>query len=274
METVTDRPERTVLILADTPQLATTHSRYAAGEPGPGPHIHRQHADAFLVLEGELVFELGAEVERVMAGPDTFLLVPPEVVHTFRNEGRVDARFLNFHAPGMGFAEQLRNPDAPFDQFDAEPGTGRSASEAIVRTPGEGESLELGPARALFRVGGDDALGSLTVADQTLPPGFPGPVPHTHEGMVDSFYVLEGSLSVRAGEETHELGPGESLVAEPGTVHAFSNRTNTPVRALNVMAPGGFEAYLKEAAAVIVPGDPPDPAEMARIASKYDFHPA
>jgi hypothetical protein len=43
------------------------------------------------------------------------------------------------------------------------------------------------------------------------------------------------------------------------------------VRILNVMAPGGLERYLKEAAAV---GGPPDPEVLARIASRYDFVPA
>jgi hypothetical protein len=55
-------------------------------------------------------------------------------------------------------------------------------------------------------------------------------------------------------------------------VHTFSNRGDEPARALNVMAPGGFEQYLKEAAAAMG-GGPPDPAVMARIASRYDFEP-
>ena len=42
------------------------------------------------------------------------------------------------------------------------------------------------------------------------------------------------------------------------------------MRALNLMAPGGFERYLEEVAEL---GGPPDPDQMAQIASKYDFHP-
>jgi hypothetical protein len=59
----------------------------------------------------------------------------------------------------------------------------------------------------------------------------------------------------------------------PGTVHSFANRSDGVVRALNLMAPGGFEKYLKEFAAVSRPGEPPDPAAMAEIASRYDFVP-
>ena len=132
-ETVTDRPERTIRILADLPELTLTWTRYVSGEEGPGPHIHREHVDAFFMLSGELVFRVGPELDPVKAGPGTFVLAPPEVVHTFRNEGPDDATWLNLHAPSKGFADFLRNPDSPWDSFDAPADGGRPASEAIVQ---------------------------------------------------------------------------------------------------------------------------------------------
>jgi hypothetical protein len=57
-------------------------------------------------------------------------------------------------------------------------------------------------------------------------------------------------------------------------VHTFWNPGDSPVRLLNLMAPGGFEQYLKEVAEAAAPGAAPDPALMAEIASKYDFEPA
>jgi mannose-6-phosphate isomerase-like protein (cupin superfamily) len=131
-ETVTDRPERTIRILADLPELCMTWTRYVPGEEGPGPHIHREHVDAFFILTGELDFGIGPEVERVKAGPGTFVLAPPEVVHTFRNDGPDDATWLNFHAPSKGFASFLRDPDFAWDSFDAPADGGRPLSEAIV----------------------------------------------------------------------------------------------------------------------------------------------
>jgi hypothetical protein len=52
-------------------------------------------------------------------------------------------------------------------------------------------------------------------------------------------------------------------------VHTFSNRSEGTVRALNLMAPAGFEQYLKEAATAGAAA----PAELARIAARYDFVP-
>ena len=86
-ETVTDRPERTIRILVDLPELCMTWTRYVPGEEGPGPHIHKEHLDAFFILTGELNFGLGPDVERVKAGPGTFVMAPPHVIHTFRNDG-------------------------------------------------------------------------------------------------------------------------------------------------------------------------------------------
>ena len=97
------------------------------GEEGPGPHIHKEHLDAFFILTGELNFGLGPEVERVTARPGTFVLAPPDVIHTFRNDGPADATWLNFHAPSKGFASFLRDPDFVWDSFDAPADGGRPA---------------------------------------------------------------------------------------------------------------------------------------------------
>jgi quercetin dioxygenase-like cupin family protein len=132
-ETITDTPERNVRILVDLPELVLTWTRYEAGEDGPGPHIHKEHVDGFFILTGELVFRVGPELDSVTAGPGTFVLAPPEVVHTFRNEGPGAATWLNLHAPSAGFAEFLRNTDLPWDSFDAPADGGRPASEAIVQ---------------------------------------------------------------------------------------------------------------------------------------------
>jgi len=134
-ESVTDEPGRLVEIKADRPELVLTESSYGPGESGPGPHVHRQHSDCFYVLEGELVFELGDQRTTVAAGG--FVLVPPGVIHTFRNEGPADARFLNLHAPGCRFADHLRGEDVDFDTHDPPKHGGVSASAAIV-VPGGG----------------------------------------------------------------------------------------------------------------------------------------
>jgi len=76
----------------------------APGRSGPEAHAHEQEDDAFFLLEGELTFTVDGTM--FAAGPGTFVLVPPGLVHTFENKGSEPARFLNIHAPA-GFDKRL-----------------------------------------------------------------------------------------------------------------------------------------------------------------------
>ena len=249
------------------PELVVTEFRYAPGETGPPRHIHRHHADAFYVLEGRLEFSVDDEL-RIL-GPGGFVLIPPLLIHTFRNPGPEPAHALNIHAPGCGFDEYLRGRKPDFDQEHAPPpGDWLPASAAHVLEPGEGRALALGESSATVKAGSGDALGSFALMELDVAPGFPGPVLHEHERMVDSFYVLQGELPLQLGEERLAASAGVHAFVPPGNAHTFSGAPGARVRALNLMAPAGLERYLEEVAAL---GRPPEPAEMAELASRYDF---
>jgi quercetin dioxygenase-like cupin family protein len=94
-----------LVIKAAREEIVVTETRFDAGRRGPPPHIHKLHADSFYVLEGELEFLLGEETVRAAAG--SFVLAPPNFVHTFWNPGPEPARYLNFHTPGTGFDRYL-----------------------------------------------------------------------------------------------------------------------------------------------------------------------
>ena len=139
-ETITDKPERNVILLVGTPHVTATWSRYAPGERGPDLHVHREHTDAFYVLEGELTFELGPAPETVRLGAGGFAAVPLHVAHAFRNDGDADARWLNFHAPDKGFAEFMRGQrdgiPRPWDSFDVPEDGGLLADEVTLTESG------------------------------------------------------------------------------------------------------------------------------------------
>jgi mannose-6-phosphate isomerase-like protein (cupin superfamily) len=266
-EAIVDTAERELRILADHELLNLTWTRHAAGERGAEPHVHLRHTDAFYVLEGEVTFGLGPELEKLEAPAGTLVLVPPGVVHGFDNDGPSETRFLNVHAPSGGFVEYLRGR-GDFDSQDPPEDGGRPASDAVVRGPGEGDLLDFGPSSLLMKAQVEDGDGTFYLGELTLGE-FAGPPPHFHERHLDSFFVLEGTLTVRLGDETVAASSGSYAVAPPGNVHTFSNPGGETVRALNVMAPGGFEQYLKEAAAAGASA----PAELAAIAARYDFKP-
>jgi quercetin dioxygenase-like cupin family protein len=211
-ETVVDDPERTLRILADRDELTLTWFRYEPGETGPDPHIHKRHTDAFYVLEGELEFGLGPDVQEVTGRAGIFAAAPAGVVHTFRNASDDTAVFLNVHAPSMGFGEMLRarrdgrEEDAErFDQFEPPPDGGRPLADAIVRRGGQAE-----PA-------GDDRV---SVRELTLPAGESTPPPESARGGIIGIFVLDGTLAVRFDEETFAADAGAFVLlpADPVTL--------------------------------------------------------
>jgi quercetin dioxygenase-like cupin family protein len=180
-EPITQLERREVVILAERPEVTITWSRYASGEPGPDLHVHREHTDAFYVLDGELTFAVGPQAEHVKVAPGGFVAVPPDVVHTFINDSGAEVRWINVHAPERGFADYLRSArdgtPLPWDAFDPPADGGQPADRVIVSAPGEGERPVAG---VLLKI----ALPELRVAEWSS--GGPDD---------DSCYVLEGELS-------------------------------------------------------------------------------
>jgi quercetin dioxygenase-like cupin family protein len=133
-ETITDRPDRRVTLLADTEHLTLTEFDYGPGQRGASPHVHHDHSDAFLVVEGEL--ELTFESGPLRAPAGTFVLIPPDVVHSFDNTSDASARFFNVHAPARGFGDYLRGQNPGFDQHEPPLGGGLDPDIVVARTFG------------------------------------------------------------------------------------------------------------------------------------------
>jgi mannose-6-phosphate isomerase-like protein (cupin superfamily) len=104
--------------------------------------------------------------------------------------------------------------------------------------------------------------------------GLRRPPPHSHKELTDTFYVLEGTLTIRAGERFVEVPAGGYVLIPPGVVHTFSNASESNVRFLNLNPPGGWENYLRGVEKLMAGGRRPDPDEWRTVMSKYDFVPA
>jgi quercetin dioxygenase-like cupin family protein len=65
---------------------------------GPVSHIQTREHEGFYVLEGEITFTV--EGKEIIAKPGTFVNVPPNVIHSFKNKTVVLARMLIILAPG------------------------------------------------------------------------------------------------------------------------------------------------------------------------------
>ena len=85
-----------------------------------------------------------------------------------------------------------------------------------------------------------------------------GPGLHVHTVQEDTFYVLDGVLTVQLGNNIVELGPGDFGSAPPGVPHSFTNTlANRACRVINLMTPGiGFDGYIGQIETVAASGDP------------------
>jgi quercetin dioxygenase-like cupin family protein len=229
-EVIGDSPERRVEILCETDALHATWSRFAARRDGADLHVHRRHTDVFYVLEGELTLRLGAGDESVAAPAGTLALVPPFVVHGYRNASDAEVRFLNIHVPGAGFAEYMRalrdGAAHTFDQHPPPEDGGRPASDASV---GRGKVVD---DRDGVRVTLLADAPEIRVAEVGIEPGASAAA-----SPAESLYVLEGELALTAGARRIALASGSWLTLPAGGAHTVAAAGPEPVRFLRLRAP-------------------------------------
>ena len=129
-DTITDQPDRRATVLVETDELTISEFHYGPGQRGAQRHVHFEHADAFLVVEGELTFRLRDDSLTLPAG--TLVVAPPGLVHGFDNDSDGFMRCFNFHMPSFRFADYMRGRNPDFDQFDPPEDGGLDPSSAIV----------------------------------------------------------------------------------------------------------------------------------------------
>jgi quercetin dioxygenase-like cupin family protein len=121
--------------------------------------------------------------------------------------------------------------------------------------------------------------GALGLVEASIPPGS-GPPPHRHTREDEAFYLLAGSLEIRADEDIVHATAGDFVFLPRGGVHGFRNMGLDAARSLILISPAGFEEFFADAGAPAQPGvpaPPPDAAELARVlatAPRYGVEPS
>lgn len=88
--------------------------------------------------------------------------------------------------------------------------------------------------------------GDFDMVEGTTFPNVPGPPPHHHEKLSETFFVLEGSMEFIVNNEIILVAQGESIDLPPNTLHTFRNPEQTPCRWLNIHSPKGFLSFFQE----------------------------
>ncbi len=127
----------------------------------------------------------------------------------------------------------------------------------------------------IVKATGEQTGGAFGLIDNVMPAGFASPY-HTHRNEDESFYVVEGEMSLYVGGERVKAGPGAFVYGPRGVPHGFEVDGTEPARILLQNHPAGFEGFPVEvgepAEQLVLPeAEPPDMARLMAIAAKYDI---
>jgi mannose-6-phosphate isomerase-like protein (cupin superfamily) len=118
-----------------------------------------------------------------------------------------------------------------------------------------------------------------TVAlEMTLPVGSSAPL-HVHDDLDDTWYILDGTMVVRCGDDISVAGPGHWVSMPRGVPHTFRVVGERDARILLVHDNTSFRDLIRDlgvpAQARTVPPEPvfPTPDELARVAASHDLTP-
>ena len=93
---------------------------------------------------------------------------------------------------------------------------------------------------------GEATGGRFAMMEQHMPKDT-APIPHVHQFSDEWFYLMEGALEGKVGDQTVNVAQGDTLWIPRGTVHSFTV-TSDFCRALNAYEPAGFEQVIKNLA--------------------------
>jgi quercetin dioxygenase-like cupin family protein len=115
---------------------------------------------------------------------------------------------------------------------------------AITLGPGEGRVIQVPGHPITYKAttegtGGAYSLLEVVVAGE-------GPPQHIHKAEEEAFYVLEGEVNIKIGEETIRGTAGSFVLIPRGTVHTFWNTGPTHAKLLAIFSPPGFEQFFVE----------------------------
>jgi mannose-6-phosphate isomerase-like protein (cupin superfamily) len=141
----------------------------------------------------------------------------------------------------------------------------------LVR-PDDGQVADMGLVKMRVLAAGDaDTKRAFTLAEFTGGGGA-WTVPHIHQAMEESFFVLDGNFRFTYGDETVPVTAGSYILIPRGTRHMIYAE-DAGGRLLTLMVPGGLEEMFLELAQ-LPPGAITDPEIRAAISARYDSTPS
>lgn len=140
--------------------------------------------------------------------------------------------------------------------------------------PGEGEAIWFLANRMTVKATAETTGGAFGLLETLLAPGFSPPL-HVHHAEDESFWVLEGHLTMRCGEQTFRAEPGSFVFLPRHVAHTFVVEGNAPARLLTLITPGGGEGFFVAGGRPaeregLPPAARPDIEALKRVSAQYN----
>jgi len=133
------------------------------------------------------------------------------------------------------------------------------STDAYILGPGEAEKRWMGETFTYFLATGETTGGAFCLVDEEAVNGESVPL-HRHPDDMESFYVLEGELTIFIGDESHKAPAGSFAHVPGGAVHGFRVESEK-ARYLILTTPRHGEFYKAITRASGPGGEPPKDVE-------------
>lgn len=148
-----------------------------------------------------------------------------------------------------------------------------TAADARFLGPGEGQAVWFLNSRMTVKASAETTGGAFGLVESCIPPGFSPPL-HIHHREDESFWVLEGELTMRCADKTFRARAGSFVFLPRGVPHTFVVEGDTPARMLTLVTPGGGERFFVDAGRPAehdgMPSPvPPDIQLLKRVGEQY-----
>jgi quercetin dioxygenase-like cupin family protein len=152
-------------------------------------------------------------------------------------------------------------------------GSEKTAPAAFAVGPGEGQAIWFLRNRMNVKATAESTGGAFGLVETTVAPGFSPPL-HVHHREDESFYVLEGELTMQCGEQRFRAAAGTFVFLPREIPHTFVVEGDRPARMLTLLTPGGGEGVFIEGGRRpdhdgMPPEAPPDIAKLKQVSVRY-----
>jgi quercetin 2,3-dioxygenase len=239
-------------------------------------HRHSKAHESLYVLDGKLELSIGGRSALLLRGD--YVSIPAGTIHGYRMHGhrtqalswsvdsdltrvysligepyagRVHPAFASREIPSTSLEKAQANSDVEFVRetasFDTPPlapvPMPPKGCDAFVIESGEGERLIAGEQLFAFLARQGNTGGKFIAVTTQGPAGDRIPE-HFHEKHTETFFCLDGKMTMWANGSEISFLPGDFLHVPAGTVHSY--RLDTPLtKFIGVLAPGLFEPFFR-----------------------------